>query len=76
MKNWTMRVAEPIPFGLTFRLAMVRAIDSASFAKVPFGGKVDTVLTLRIHLSARLVRPRNARRALDGRALRVGMIVP
>ena len=31
MKNWTIRTAEPIPRGLTFLLAIRRAIVSASF---------------------------------------------
>jgi hypothetical protein len=30
MKNWTMRMAEPRPLGLTFRLAITRAIVFAS----------------------------------------------
>jgi hypothetical protein len=38
MKNWIMRIPEPIPLGLTFLLAIVRAIVSASFVKVPSGG--------------------------------------
>jgi DNA-binding CsgD family transcriptional regulator len=70
-------MAEPMPFGLTFLLAIVRAIDSASFVKVPLGGRVDTVFTPRTHFSVRgPVRPREARRALDGRAFRVGMTMP
>jgi hypothetical protein len=48
IKYWIMRIPEPIPLGLTFLLAIMRAIESASFVKVPFGGKVDTVLTLLI----------------------------
>jgi hypothetical protein len=31
MKNCTIRMAEPIPFGLTFLLAIRRAIVLASF---------------------------------------------
>jgi hypothetical protein len=42
-------MAGPMPFGLTFLLAIVRAIDSASFVNVPSGGKVDTVFTPRTH---------------------------
>jgi hypothetical protein len=38
---------EPIPLGLTFLLAMIRATVSASFVKVPFGGNVETVVTSR-----------------------------
>jgi hypothetical protein len=51
-----MRIPEPIPFGLTFLLAMTRAIVGAFLENVPSGGKVDTVLTLRTHrlLSFRL----------------------
>src|SRR5438105_11359548 len=46
MKNWIMRMPEPIPLGLTFLLAMILATVFASLLKVPSGGKVDTVLTL------------------------------
>jgi hypothetical protein len=45
MKNCTMRMAEPMPFGLTPALAITRAIVSASFLKRPAGGKVETVFT-------------------------------
>ena len=45
MKNWIMRIPEPIPFGLTFLVAMTRAMVSASFAKIPSGGKVETDFT-------------------------------
>ena len=50
MKNCTMRTAEPRPLGLTFLLAIVLAIVSASFVKASFGGKVETVFTLDDHL--------------------------
>src|SRR5437763_14780988 len=33
MKNCTIRIPEPIPFGLTFLVAMTRAIVSASLVK-------------------------------------------
>jgi hypothetical protein len=49
MKNWTMRTAEPSPFGLTFLLAIVLATVSASLVKASFGGKVETVFTLDDH---------------------------
>src|SRR4029453_13456193 len=32
MKYWTIRIAEPSPFGLTFLVAITRAIVAASFA--------------------------------------------
>jgi hypothetical protein len=44
-----MRIPDPIPFGLTFLLAMTLAIVSASFVYRPAGGKVDTVVTVRTH---------------------------
>src|SRR5271165_5479425 len=44
-----MRMPEPIPLGLTFRLAIVRAMDLASLVKIPLGGNVETVLTFRTH---------------------------
>jgi hypothetical protein len=47
MKNCTMRMPEPMPFGLTRFVAITRAIVSASFAKRPAGGKVETVFTSR-----------------------------
>jgi hypothetical protein len=31
MKNWTIRMPEPIPLGLTVFVAMTRAMVSASF---------------------------------------------
>src|SRR5262249_33086555 len=40
---------EPIPLGLTFRFAIVRAIVSASLVNTPLGGTVKTVLTFRPH---------------------------
>jgi hypothetical protein len=46
MKNCTMRMAEPMPFGLTSLLAMTRAMVSASFVKMPSGGYVEMVVTL------------------------------
>jgi len=46
MKNCTIRIAEPSPFGLTFLVAITRAIVSASFLYKPSGGYVETVLTL------------------------------
>jgi len=49
MKYWSIRMPEPIPLGLTLRLAMMRAIAAASFVKVPGGGKVDAVLTRLTH---------------------------
>ena len=48
MKNWIMRMPEPIPFGLTFFVAITRAIVAASRSNRPGGGKVDTVFTFRI----------------------------
>ena len=47
MKYWIIRMADPIPLGLTFLVAMMRAIVSASFVKVPSGGNVETVFTSR-----------------------------
>src|SRR5437016_4875476 len=40
---------EPMPFGLTFLVAMIRATVLASFMNVPSGGKVETVCTLWDH---------------------------
>src|SRR5687767_872178 len=54
MKYWIIRMPDPIPFGLTFLLAMILATDLASFLKVPSGGKVDTVFT---PLTQRLLAP-------------------
>jgi hypothetical protein len=45
MKNWTMRIPEAMPFGLTRFVAITRAIVSASLVNVPSGGNVDTVVT-------------------------------
>jgi len=44
-----MRMAELMPFGLTSLLLMARAMVSASFVKMSFGGYVDAVLTFCIH---------------------------
>ncbi len=49
MKNWTILIAEPIPLGLTFFDAMMRAIVRASFLNNPSGGYVDIVFTSRTH---------------------------
>src|SRR2546425_357820 len=49
MKNWIMRMPEPIPFGLTFLLAIVRATVGASFVNRPAGGEVGTVFTPWLH---------------------------
>src|SRR5579884_2879098 len=38
---------EPIPLGLTFLLAITLLIVSASLVKIPWGGNVEMVLTLR-----------------------------
>ena len=38
MKNWIIRMPEPMPFGLTFLLANVRAMVSASLVNKFFGG--------------------------------------
>src|SRR5207245_2639630 len=45
MKYWIMRMPEPMPWGLTFLLAIMRAMVLASLVKVPSGGKVETVFT-------------------------------
>jgi hypothetical protein len=50
MKYWIMRIPEPIPLGLTFLLAIARAIVRASLVNRPSAGKVDSVLTFRTHL--------------------------
>ena len=47
MKNWIMRMPDPIPLGLTRRVAMVRAIVSASLVKRLFGAWVEAVFTSR-----------------------------
>jgi len=44
-----MRMPEPIPLGLTFLLAIVLAIVSASLVNKSLGGLVETVLTSRDH---------------------------
>jgi hypothetical protein len=46
MKYWTIRIAEPSPFGDTSLRAIVRAISSADFVNMPGGGAVETVSTL------------------------------
>src|SRR5262245_42314266 len=38
MKNWIMRIPEPMPLGLTFLLAIVRAMVWASLVNRPCGG--------------------------------------
>lgn len=45
IKYVTIRIAEPIPLGLTSFLARTRAIVCASLVNRPSGGKVDTVCT-------------------------------
>jgi hypothetical protein len=45
MKNWIIRIPEPIPLGDTRFRAIVRAICSAEPVKVFGGGAVETVLT-------------------------------
>jgi hypothetical protein len=42
MKYWIIRMPEPIPFGLTFLLAMVRATVSASWLNVSRWGNSGT----------------------------------
>src|SRR5262249_44639142 len=54
MKNWIIRTPEPMPFGLTDRRAMVRAIVAASLVKRPSGGLVDTVFTFPLHFLLRV----------------------
>src|SRR5438105_4645273 len=49
MKNWIMRMPEPMPFGLTFLLAMPLAMVLASLVNRLAGGKVETVFTLCDH---------------------------
>jgi len=44
-----MRIPEPGPLGDTFFDAKVRAMVSAFRVKRPFGGYVETVVTLAIH---------------------------
>ena len=45
MKNWIIRIPEPIPLGDTFFRAIVRAICPADPVKVLGGGAVETVFT-------------------------------
>src|SRR5947207_15136976 len=47
MKYWTMRTADPSPFGETSLRAIVRAIFAADPVKVLFGGCVESVFTRR-----------------------------
>jgi len=49
MKYWTMRIPEPMPFGLTSLLAIRLAMVSASLVKSNLGGKVETVFTFCTH---------------------------
>src|SRR5262245_6672966 len=49
MKNWIMRIPDAGPLGLTFLLAMTRAMVLASFVNSPAGGNVETVFTSRTH---------------------------
>ena len=44
-----MRIAEPMPFGLTSLLLITRAMVSAFFVKMFLGGYVATVLTVCTH---------------------------
>ena len=46
MKNWIIRIPEPIPLGDTFFRAIVRAICPAEPVNVLGGGAVETVFTL------------------------------
>jgi hypothetical protein len=50
MNIWTILIADPIPPGDTFLVAMMRATSAAGLVKVPGGGKVDSVLMVRAHL--------------------------
>jgi hypothetical protein len=52
MKNVSILIPEPGPFGDTFFEAKLRAIVSGSFVKRPFGGYVETVFTLPDHFFA------------------------
>src|SRR5436309_1655524 len=54
MKYWTIRIAEPSPFGLTLLLAITRAMVCASLLNRPWGGAVETVFTPRTHRFAPL----------------------
>jgi hypothetical protein len=53
MKYWTMRIPDPIPLGLTFLLAITRAMVLASFVNREVGGKVETVFTFWTQRSGR-----------------------
>jgi hypothetical protein len=67
MKNWIMRMPDPIPFGLTRLLAIVRAIVRASLLNSPGGGAVETMLTLCDHFRFVVMsNPRRATKALEG----------
>ena len=48
--NWIIRIADPIPLGLTRLEAIVRAIVSASRVNRSSGGEVETVFTRRSQL--------------------------
>jgi hypothetical protein len=50
-----MRIAEPRPLGLTFSVAMTRAMVAESFVYRSFGGNVDTVVTCALHFSVLVV---------------------
>jgi hypothetical protein len=52
MKNVSILIPEPGPFGETFFEASVRAIVSGSFVNSPLGGFVETVFTLPDHFFA------------------------
>jgi hypothetical protein len=49
MNIWTILIAEPIPPGDTFLLAIMRATSLAGLVNVPAGGEVDSVLTFLDH---------------------------
>jgi hypothetical protein len=46
-KNWSIRIPEPTPFGLTSGEARTRAIVRASSVKSLAGGKVEALVTPR-----------------------------
>jgi hypothetical protein len=50
IKNVSIRMPEPGPFGETFFDANDLAIVAASLVNSPGGGKVETVFTVAIHL--------------------------
>ncbi len=49
MKNVSILIPDPGPFGETFLDANVLAIVAGSFVKSPFGGYVETVFTFPDH---------------------------